>query len=123
VSGRATGPGVRPERRTWDGAVLLTHNHIAVLQGLLDRPGGRAPSKRDLVAAALPYVCRYRRGVAYPAGIAHSIARLPSSLVHWRREGNRKVFTLRPRGRAILDGKLPARIRGIGPYVPGRVAP
>jgi hypothetical protein len=43
--------------------------------------------------------------------------------VHWRREGNRKVFTLRLRGRAILDGKVPARIRGIGPYVPGRVAP
>ena len=55
----------RPERRTRDGAVLLSRNHISLLQGLLDRP----------------------------------------------------------RGRAILDGHVRARVAGFGEYVPGRVHP
>jgi hypothetical protein len=41
--------------------------------------------------------------------------------VHWKRKGRCIVYTLRPRGRAILDGEVPARIFGFGPYLPGRV--
>lgn len=108
-----------PERLSRDGAVLLSHNHISLLQGLLDRPGGRAESKRDLIAAAQPYVVRYR-GRA-PSWWTMNLATytLHPSWVDWKRDGGRLVYTLRPRGRAILDGEVRARILGVGMYVPG----
>jgi hypothetical protein len=33
----------RPERFTHDGALLVTPNQLALLQGLMDRPDSRAP--------------------------------------------------------------------------------
>jgi len=107
-----------PERLGRNGAVLLTHNHISFLQGLLDRPGGRAVSKRDLIAAAQPYVRRYRGGPAPWRTLSYATYTLHPSWVNWEREGNRLVYTLLPRGRAILDGALRAHIVGVGPYVP-----
>ena len=110
----------RPERLGRDGSVLLSHNHISLLQGLLDRPGGRAGSKRDMIAAARPYVIRYRGRV--PSWWTMNLATytLHPSWVRWNREGNRVAYTLLPRGRAILDGEVRARIIGVGLYVPGR---
>ena len=110
-------PGV-PERLTRDGAVLLSHNHISLLQGLLDRPGGRAASKRDLIAAAQPYIRRYRPNPPSWWTVNLATYTLNPAWVDWKRQGNRIVFTLRPRGRAILEGEVPARIIGVGPYVP-----
>ena len=108
-----------PERRRRDGAVLLTHNHISFLQGLLDRPGGRAESKRDLIAAALPYVSRYRPGLPSWWTLALAANSLHPAWVRWRRKGNRLQFTLLPRGRAILAGEVPAHILGFGTHLPG----
>ena len=112
-----------PERRTRDGAVLLSHNHISLLQGLLDRPGGRAVSKRDMIAAARPYIRRYRGDALARWGLNLGAYTLHPSWVDWKREGNRLVFTLLPRGRAILDGQVRARIVGVGTFVPGRGCP
>ena len=109
----------RPERLSRDGAVLMSHNHISLLQGLLDRPHGRAESRRDLIAAAQPYVVRYRWRAPSWWTMCLATYTLNPSWVHWRREGSRLVYMLLPRGRAILEGKVPARILGVGMYVPG----
>jgi len=87
-----------PERLTRDGAVLLSHNHISLLQGLLDRPGGRAKSKRDLIAAAQPYVRRYR--ASPPSWWTMNLATytLHPSWVNWRRKGGRLIYRLLARG-------------------------
>lgn len=110
----------RPERLARDGAVLLSHNHLSLLQGLLDRPGARAISKRDLIAAARPYVVRYR--TVPPSWWTMNLATytLHPSWVHWRRERGRLVYRLLPRGRAIVEGVVPARILGIGLYGSGK---
>jgi hypothetical protein len=109
----------RPERLGRDGSVLLSHNHISLLQGLLDRPGGRAHSKRDMIAAARPYVTRYRGRVSCWCTINLATYTLHPSWARWKREGNRVAYTLLPRGRAILDGEVRARIIGVGLYAPG----
>jgi hypothetical protein len=111
----------RPERRTRDGAVLLSHNHISLLQGLLDRPGARSVSKFDLISAAQPYIRRYRGERPSRGSLYYATSTLHSSWVAWKREGSRVVYRLRPRGRAILDGHVRARVAGFGEYVPGRV--
>jgi hypothetical protein len=84
-------------------------------------PRWRAHSKRDLIAAAQPYVHRYRGRTASWWTVDRAVYSLHPSWVHWRRQGNRLVYTLLPRGRAILDGEVPARIVGVGPHVPGIV--
>jgi hypothetical protein len=109
----------RPERLARDGAVLLSHNHIALLQGLLDRPGARAESKRDLIAAAQPYVVRYRYRAPSWWTMRLATYTLNPLWVDWQREGSRLVYALLPRGRAILEGDVRARILGIGMYVRG----
>jgi hypothetical protein len=111
------------ERLDREGAVLLTHNHISLLQGLLDRPGACALSKWDLIAAAQPYIKRYRGQLPSWWTTYRATYTLNPSWVHWKREGSRLVFRLLPRGRAILDGHVPARILGVGRHVPGRVRP
>ncbi len=107
-----------------NGRVLLTHNQLAFLQGLLDRPGGVARSRRDLVAAATPYV-RQRRtgGDVLGAGFSYSclykaVRNLPADWVARRRAGNRIEFRLLSRGRDILEGRELVHVRGFGPYVP-----
>ena len=121
-------------RHTWKeprlktGALILTHNQLAFLQGLFDRPRGVARSRRELVAAAAPYARRLRmRGSGLRDGFSYSclykaVRNLPGAWVERRRAGNRIEFRLRPRGRAILEGLVPAHVRGFGPYV-SRTAP
>src|SRR4051794_1005628 len=111
-------------RRTWreprlkTGALLLTHNQVAFLQGLLDRPRGRARSRRDLVRAALPYVKRFRPNLPSYWSLYHASVNLPFVWVTRMRVGNRIEFKILRRGRAILEGRLSAHVRGVGPYVP-----
>jgi hypothetical protein len=116
-------PKPHAERLARDGAVLLSHNHLALLQGLLDRPRATACSKRDLIAAARPYVVRARGFASCYSTMSLAVSTLHPRWVRWRQEGGRLVYRLRPRGRAILDGQVPARIVGKGMYRPGRVAP
>ena len=103
------------ERFLRNGSLLLTHNQLALLQGLLDRPGGVAFSTRDFARAALPYVWRYREE-PNAHSLWHAARRLP---VHWvssAHYGNRIVWTLTARGRAIVEHRIPSHVRGVGPY-------
>jgi hypothetical protein len=108
--------------------VLLTHNQLAFLQGLLDRPRGVARSRRDLVAAATPYVVRLRgRGAGLRAGFSYwclykAVRNLPAIWVDRKRAGNRIEFRILPRGRAILEGRVPVHVRGVGPWAPRSTA-
>jgi len=98
---------------------LLTHNQLAFLQGLLDRPRGVARSRRDLVRAALPYVKRFRPHLPSYWSLYHASANLPADWVARLRVGHRIEFRLLPKGRAILEGRAGSvRLRGIGPWVP-----
>ena len=73
-----------------------------------------------MIAAARPYIRRYRGDAPSRWGLNLGAYTLHPSWVDWKREGNRLVFTLLPRGRAILDGQVRARIVGVGTFVPGR---
>lgn len=107
----------RGEQRLKTGEVRLTHNSVALLQGLVDRPRGTAASRHDLVRAALPHVKRFRSLPSYWT-LYHAIARLPGVWVARKVVDNRVEFRLRPRGRAIIYGQVPAFVLGIGPYAP-----
>jgi hypothetical protein len=106
------------EPRTREGGALLTRNHLAFLQGLLDRPGGRCRSQKDLIQAAWPYVARYRGSEPSWWCVQKATRTLPAVWVSRRRRGNRLEFRLLARGRAIVTGKVPARVRGMGPWAP-----
>jgi hypothetical protein len=106
----------RIEQRLRNGEVRLTHNSVALLQGLVDRPRGTAASRHDFVRAAIPHVQRFR-SPSYRT-LYYAIARLPTTWVARKAIGNRVEFRLRPRGRAIIYGQVPAFIVGVGPYAP-----
>jgi hypothetical protein len=99
--------------------LLLTHNQLAFLQGLLDRPPGVARSRRDLVRAAHPYVKRFRPTLPSYWSLYQAVYNLPASWVARRRVGNRIEFRLLHEGRAVIEGRAGAiRLRGIGSWAP-----
>ena len=101
----------------------LTHNQLAFLMGLLDRPRGIARSRRDLVAAARPYVMRYRSPFSYSC-LYKAVRNIPRSWVSRRRVGTRVEFRLLAKGRAVLDGRAgPVHVRRFGPWVPSSRPP
>ena len=104
-----------PEPRTRAGEVLLSHNHICLLHALYDRPAATAVSTADWMRAALPYtrLFRYRPSIGCLEGSIHS---LHNSWVTHKRPDHKHRWTLAPRGLAILERTVPARIRGVGPY-------
>ena len=103
------------ERVTRAGEVLLSHNHIALLHGLMDRPDGIALSVSDWMAASLPYARRYRPYVS--AGMLEkSIRTMHPSWIHRHKAGRCIHATLLSRGRAIIDRQVAARIRRYGAY-------
>ena len=104
---------------TKTGRVLMTHNQLAFLQGLFDRPRGVARSRRDLVAAATPHVRAYRgsREVSYSC-LYKAVRNIPAIWVARRRVGNRIEFRLLRGGRDILEGRELVHVRGFGSYVP-----
>jgi hypothetical protein len=108
----------RREPRLKSGALLLTHNQLALLQGLLDRPRGVARSRHDLARAALPYMKRFRPRLPSYWTLYHATVNLPAAWVRRRRAGNRIEFRILPRGRAILEGRVLVHVQGVGPYVP-----
>jgi hypothetical protein len=114
--GRRPRAGTGPQTRR--GAALLTRNHLAFLQGLLDRPGGRCRSQKDLIQAAWPYVARYRGSEPSWWCVQKATRTLPLAWVGRRRRGNRLEFHLLARGRAIVTGTVPAWVRGMGPWTP-----
>jgi len=105
----------RPELTTVTGELLIGQNHIALLHGLYDRPGRTAPSLAAWVRASMPYVARFRE---HPSTLGLSLATgtLHSRWVKRVRRGHRIQVSLTKRGRAIVEHRLPIRIRGWGTY-------
>lgn len=107
--------GSNGEPLTKAGEVLLSHNHMALLHGLLDRPDSKAASIADWLRASMPYLARYR---GYPSihVLEKAIQRVHPSWVRRERVGRCIQVTLLPRGRAIIDRVVPARVLGLGRY-------
>jgi hypothetical protein len=101
------------ERHYKDGAVMIRPRHLAVLQGLLDRPGGHAFSRLDCVRAAWPYCIRLT-GYGADIGVMRYI--LPRVIrLEWitkTRVGSRNEYRLTDRGRAIVEGQVRVRMFG-----------
>jgi hypothetical protein len=101
------------ERHHKDGAVMIWPRHLAVLQGLLDRPGGHAFSRLDCVRAAWPYCIRLT-GYGADIGVMRYI--LPRVIkrgwITMARVGSRNEYTLTDRGRAIVEGEVCIRMFG-----------
>lgn len=104
-----------PEPKTAAGEVLLSHNHIALLHGLYDRPAGTASSCLDWLQASLPYISRFRR---YPSidCLALALGTVHPAWATRTRRGRCIEVSLTQRGRAILERAVPVRIRGWGVY-------
>ncbi len=102
------------EPRSAAGEVLLSHNHIALLNGLYDRPSGRASSTADFIDAALAY--REIFGVS-GSGLQRGAQTMHPGWVKDQYVGSRRNWTLTKRGKAIVERTVPARIRGDGPYL------
>jgi len=104
-----------PERLTRDGAVIISHNHLCFLHGLLDRPSGVARSSRDLHRAALPYTIYFRSSLSLSC-LAKASCTLNVLWVGREVVGNRIEWSLTERGRAMLTGMVRVRIPGFGEY-------
>lgn len=116
---RPSGADATVERHCEDGSVNLSRNHLVLLLGLLDRPNATAIGRRDWVAAARPYVRRYRGAERADAALYHAIDWLPFRWVRRQRCGRFMSYRLLQRGRGILDGSVLARVSGRYAYAPG----
>lgn len=104
-----------PERLTRNGAVIISHNHVCFLHGLLDRPYGVARSSRDLHRSALPYIAYFRSSASLSC-LAKASCTLNALWIRQEVVGNRVEWSLTERGRAILTGMVKVRIPGYGEY-------
>jgi hypothetical protein len=98
------------------GAVLLSHNHLALLHGLMDRPDAMAGSITDWTQSALPYVARLTGYSASTHCILRSLRTFNWLWARRTRHGRCITVQLTSRGRALLDRTVPAHIVGRGPY-------
>ena len=104
-----------PEPVSGTGEILLSFNHIALLQALLDRPDAMAQSQRDWARAAVPYIRINNARIA----TRRAIRAMQSIHPRWVRSvrcGTRIVSQLTDRGREILELQVPVRVRGHGRY-------
>ena len=110
-----------PEGRDFtcpDGSLKLSRNHLALLQGLLDRPGATASSRRDLVASARPHIRRYRGDMPSDRILDKAVDTLHPWWIEKRRAGRSMTYQLSQRGRDIVEGRVEARISGRARYKP-----
>jgi len=91
-----------------------------LLKGLLDRPDATSFSRWDWVAAARPYIRRYRGYMQSDWVLYHAIDALPREWVARLRRGRYMTYRLQEGGRAILEGRVFAKVSGRYPYVPGQ---
>ena len=105
-----------PERRAKDGTILVSFNHICLLQGLLDRPNGTARSLQDWYRSAVPYRRRYRSLMVPVCDLRDCVRSMHTSWVALKWVGARIEVRIRPRGRGILERTVRVRVRGIGDY-------
>lgn len=106
----------RLEPRYKSGEVRLSHNHIAFLVGLLERPEGRAASITDWITAALPVAQRFYRGATWWT-LYRSHGSVFGGWVVCKKLGSRITVALTPRGRAIAERTVRSRVTGYGPFV------
>jgi hypothetical protein len=106
----------RPEPVGKAGVVLLSHNHISALHGLYDRPNGGAVSTVDLLSSTMVHA-RCFRFDPNEWVVRKSFRTLHPAWVTKRRFGRCMTWKITERGRAILELRVPAKIRGYGPYV------
>jgi hypothetical protein len=106
---------ISPERLSANGEVFLSLNHITLLHGLYDRPNGAASTRAEWMRASYPYLCRVNKYVSR-YGLSASTLTLHPCWVTQHRRGRRIQARLTDRGRAIVDGAVPARILGVGVY-------
>lgn len=100
---------------TANGEVLLSHNHIALLHGLYDRPNGQVTSRAEWVRAAAPFIERMK-GNWDVWGLRGAMLTVHSRWAAQERRGRFITATLTDRGRAIVEREVPAWIRGRGLY-------
>ena len=103
--------------RLKSGEVLLSHNHIALLEGLAALPKGSAPSYRAWIEASLPFIARYYH---YPSrwNLLRGCHSISAAYVEKRRSGSSVQCSITATGRQIVQGEIPTQIRGMGPYQP-----
>jgi hypothetical protein len=104
-----------PEPTTAGGAPLLTHNHVILLQALLDRPRATATSYKQWVRTAMPYA-RMLRAFPSETSVRRGIRTLNEAWATRHRHGRKIAVTLTARGHAILELRVAAHVRGYGPY-------
>lgn len=101
-----------------DGSLKLSRNHLALLQGLLDRPDATAASRRDLVAAARPHIRPFRGDMPSDRILDKAVDTLHPWWVDKRREGRAMTYQLSQRGRDIVEGRVEVRVSGRSRYKP-----
>src|SRR5688572_25861064 len=69
------------------GRVFLSHNHLALLHGLYDRPDGVAPSTDDWIRASQPYLELFSSNPS-DWQLRKSISTLHASWIEHARVGN-----------------------------------
>ena len=102
-----------PEPTNKRGEILLSRNHVPLLQALLDRPHGMALSHAEWFRAALPYAAQMG---TLPSGLLRGQHTIHHSWVNRMKIGSGLAVQLTERGHAILDRKLEAYVRYTGPY-------
>ena len=104
-----------PEPINGKGEIVIGRSQLAMLHALLDRPNGRVQSNRDWVRAAYPYI-----GTGHwPSVQGRALRAIHTLHPRWvttYRSGSRRVTELTDRGYAILELRVPVRIRGCGRY-------
>lgn len=108
-----------PERFYPCGSLALSQYHLALLHGLMDRPGGSAIGVRDFIAAAWPHGQRFEEpDQALQTAFRDLIRKLPTAWVARSKAGRLTRYQLLDRGREVLEGKIPARLSGHSRYEP-----
>lgn len=97
------------EQFTRDGSVLITSNQLALLRAISEQPEQSFPTILAWVAATSELAPSFSR-----RGLHRCIRRVPEVWVGRTRYGSRKLCSLQARGRAIVHGDIPVRLRGVG---------
>jgi hypothetical protein len=108
-------PRIYPELKTSAGEILISHNHIALLQGLYASPRRRTHTIGEWISASTPYVKRYRRSSS-PGCLLFAARRLNPRWVTKVRRGRRIEVSLTKRGAAIVEARVSVWVHGWGTH-------
>jgi hypothetical protein len=103
----------RPERITSDGHVLLSHNHISMLQALYARPRHRVASHAEWIEATREYQRDYVLGNS-EWRLRRAMSTINRQWISEVKKARSIEVTLTRRGKEIVERKVSSRIIGIG---------